>query len=84
MRPHSAEHSGCQQAHRPRVVYQHNHVYDKPFMTMFAEELPERLAPPIDQRWAHAEIDAGANIIMTPLRRSYRASIITTGLSFSI
>ncbi len=47
------------------IVYQHNHVYDKPFLTMFAEELPERLAPPDwIKKWTHAEIDAGANIIV--------------------
>jgi poly-gamma-glutamate capsule biosynthesis protein CapA/YwtB (metallophosphatase superfamily) len=47
------------------VVYQHNHVYDKPFLTMFAEELPDRLAPPDwIKKWTHAEIDAGANLIV--------------------
>lgn len=47
------------------IVYQHNHVYDKPFATIFAEELPDRLAPPDWVRtWAHAEIDAGANIVV--------------------
>src|SRR5579872_622862 len=47
------------------IVYQHNHVYDKPFLTMFAEELPERLEPPEwIKKWTHAEIDAGANIIV--------------------
>jgi poly-gamma-glutamate capsule biosynthesis protein CapA/YwtB (metallophosphatase superfamily) len=47
------------------IVYQHNHVYDKPFFTIFAEELPDRLAPPDwIKKWTHAEIDAGANIIV--------------------
>jgi len=47
------------------IVYQHNHVYDTPFATIFAEELPERLAPPDwIKTWAHAEIDAGANIVV--------------------
>ncbi len=47
------------------IVYQHNHVYDKPFATIFAEELPDRLAPPDwIKKWAHAEIDAGANIVV--------------------
>ncbi len=47
------------------IVYQHNHVYDKPFATIFAEELPDRLAPPAwIKKWAHAEIDAGANIVV--------------------
>jgi poly-gamma-glutamate capsule biosynthesis protein CapA/YwtB (metallophosphatase superfamily) len=47
------------------IVYQHNHVYDKPFATIFAEELSDRLAPPDwIKKWAHAEIDAGANIVV--------------------
>jgi len=47
------------------VVYQHNHVYDKVFATMFEEELPERLVPPEwIKKWTHAEIDAGADIIV--------------------
>ena len=28
------------------IVYEHNHVFDKPFRTIMLEELPERLAPP--------------------------------------
>jgi hypothetical protein len=28
------------------VVYQHNHVFDKPFGPMMQDELPERLVPP--------------------------------------
>jgi poly-gamma-glutamate synthesis protein (capsule biosynthesis protein) len=47
------------------VVYQHNHVFDKPFGTIMAEELPERLAPPDWLvKWTHAEVDAGADIIV--------------------
>ena len=47
------------------IVYQHNHVYDKPFATIFAEELPDRLVPPDwIKNWAHGEIDAGANIVV--------------------
>jgi poly-gamma-glutamate capsule biosynthesis protein CapA/YwtB (metallophosphatase superfamily) len=47
------------------MVYQHNHVYDKPFLTMFAEELPDRLVPPDwIKKWTHAEIDAGADLIV--------------------
>jgi poly-gamma-glutamate capsule biosynthesis protein CapA/YwtB (metallophosphatase superfamily) len=47
------------------VVYQHNHVFDKPFTTMMAEELPERLGPPEWlKKWAHDEVDAGADLIV--------------------
>jgi poly-gamma-glutamate capsule biosynthesis protein CapA/YwtB (metallophosphatase superfamily) len=47
------------------IVYQHNHVFDKPFQTIMLEELPERLAPPDWlKKWTHAEIDAGADIIV--------------------
>jgi len=47
------------------VVYEHNHVFDKPFATIMLEELPERLAPPDWlKKWTHAEIDAGADIIV--------------------
>jgi poly-gamma-glutamate synthesis protein (capsule biosynthesis protein) len=47
------------------IVYQHNHVFDKPFGIMMAEELPERLAPPDwVKKWTHAEVDAGADIIV--------------------
>lgn len=47
------------------IVYQHNHVYDKDFGTIFAEELPERLAPPDwIRKWTHAEVDAGADIVV--------------------
>ena len=47
------------------IVYEHNHVFDKPFITMLLEELPERQAPPgWLKNWTHAEVDAGADIIV--------------------
>ena len=47
------------------IVYEHNHVFDKPFRTIMLEELPERLGPPDWlKKWTHAEVDAGADIIV--------------------
>jgi poly-gamma-glutamate synthesis protein (capsule biosynthesis protein) len=47
------------------IVYQHNHVYDKNFGTIFAEELPDRLTPPDwIKKWAHAEVAAGADLVV--------------------
>jgi poly-gamma-glutamate capsule biosynthesis protein CapA/YwtB (metallophosphatase superfamily) len=48
------------------IVYQHNHVFsNRPFSEVFAEGLPERLAPPTWlKEWTHAEIDAGADIVV--------------------
>ena len=47
------------------IVYEHNHVFDKPFRTIMLEELPERLAPPDWlKKWTHAEVDAGADIVV--------------------
>ena len=48
------------------VVYQHNHVFSThSFSTVFTEGLPERLAPnPWLVKWTHAEIDAGADIVV--------------------
>ena len=47
------------------IVYEHNHVFDKPFRTIMLEELPERLRPPDWlKKWTHAEVDAGADIIV--------------------
>jgi poly-gamma-glutamate capsule biosynthesis protein CapA/YwtB (metallophosphatase superfamily) len=47
------------------IVYEHNHVFAKPFGTIMLEELPERLAPPDWlKKWTHAEVDAGADIIV--------------------
>ena len=46
------------------IVYEHNHVFDKPFRIIMLEELPERLVPPDWlKKWTHLEIDAGADII---------------------
>ena len=48
------------------IVYQHNHVFgNKSFATIFTEGLPERLAPnDWLKKWTHAEIDAGADIVV--------------------
>ena len=47
------------------IVYEHNHVFDRPFRTIMLEELPERLRPPEWlKKWTHAEVDAGADIIV--------------------
>jgi poly-gamma-glutamate capsule biosynthesis protein CapA/YwtB (metallophosphatase superfamily) len=48
------------------IVYQHNHVFgNRSFSTLFTEGMPERLAPnEWLQKWAHAEIDAGADLIV--------------------
>jgi poly-gamma-glutamate capsule biosynthesis protein CapA/YwtB (metallophosphatase superfamily) len=48
------------------IVYEHNHVFgDVPFTTMMLEELPERLRPAEWlKQWTHAEVDAGADIIV--------------------
>jgi poly-gamma-glutamate capsule biosynthesis protein CapA/YwtB (metallophosphatase superfamily) len=48
------------------IVYQHNHVFgNKSFSTLFNEGMPERLAPNAWLvKWTHAEVDAGADIIV--------------------
>jgi poly-gamma-glutamate capsule biosynthesis protein CapA/YwtB (metallophosphatase superfamily) len=48
------------------IVYQHNHVFSNhSFTTVFTEGLPERLAPnEWLKKWTHAEVDAGADIIV--------------------
>jgi poly-gamma-glutamate synthesis protein (capsule biosynthesis protein) len=48
------------------IVYQHNHVFgNKSFPTIFTEGLPERLAPnDWLKKWTHAEVDAGADIVV--------------------
>jgi poly-gamma-glutamate synthesis protein (capsule biosynthesis protein) len=47
------------------IVYEHNHIFPKPFLTMMVEELPERLVPPDWlKKWTHDEVDAGADIIV--------------------
>src|SRR6202795_2111685 len=48
------------------IVYQHNHVFgNHSFTTIFTEGMPERLAPnDWLKKWTHAEIDAGADIVV--------------------
>jgi poly-gamma-glutamate capsule biosynthesis protein CapA/YwtB (metallophosphatase superfamily) len=48
------------------IVYQHNHVFaNHSFTTIFTEGMHERLAPnEWLQKWTHAEVDAGADIIV--------------------
>ena len=48
------------------IVYQHNHVFGNlSFNTIFSEGMAERLAPNSWLvKWTHAEIDAGADIIV--------------------
>jgi poly-gamma-glutamate capsule biosynthesis protein CapA/YwtB (metallophosphatase superfamily) len=48
------------------IVYQHNHVFSShSFGTVFTEGLPERLVPnEWLVKWTHAEVDAGADIIV--------------------
>jgi poly-gamma-glutamate capsule biosynthesis protein CapA/YwtB (metallophosphatase superfamily) len=48
------------------IVYQHNHVFgNHSFATIFTEGLPERLAPnEWLRKWTHAEVDAGADIVV--------------------
>jgi poly-gamma-glutamate capsule biosynthesis protein CapA/YwtB (metallophosphatase superfamily) len=48
------------------IVYQHNHVFgNHSFTTIFTEGLPERLAPnEWLRKWTHAEVDAGADIVV--------------------
>jgi poly-gamma-glutamate synthesis protein (capsule biosynthesis protein) len=47
------------------IVYEHQHIFNKPFLTMMVEELPERLVPPDWlKKWTHDEVDAGADIIV--------------------
>jgi poly-gamma-glutamate synthesis protein (capsule biosynthesis protein) len=48
------------------VVYQHNHVFgSRSFATIFTEGMPERLVPnPWLRKWTHAEIDAGADVVV--------------------
>jgi poly-gamma-glutamate capsule biosynthesis protein CapA/YwtB (metallophosphatase superfamily) len=48
------------------IVYQHNHVFgNKAFSTIFSEGMAERLAPnEWVTTWTHAEIDAGADIVV--------------------
>ncbi|HTS65982.1 MAG TPA: CapA family protein [Candidatus Acidoferrales bacterium] len=48
------------------IVYQHNHVFgNRSFATLFNEGMEERLAPnDWLKRWTHAEVDAGADIVV--------------------
>lgn len=48
------------------IVYQHNHVFgNHSFSTIFSEGMPERLAPnDWLKKWTHAEVDAGADIVV--------------------
>jgi poly-gamma-glutamate capsule biosynthesis protein CapA/YwtB (metallophosphatase superfamily) len=48
------------------IVYQHNHVFSNhSFTNVFTEGLPERLAPNEWLiKWTHAEVDAGADIVV--------------------
>src|SRR5712671_7367928 len=48
------------------IVYQHNHIFgNHAFSTIFTEGMPERLAPnDWLKKWTHAEVDAGADIIV--------------------
>src|SRR3984957_8241403 len=48
------------------IVYQHNHVFgNHSFTTIFTEGMQERLAPnDWLKKWAHAEVDAGADIVV--------------------
>jgi poly-gamma-glutamate capsule biosynthesis protein CapA/YwtB (metallophosphatase superfamily) len=48
------------------IVYQHNHVFgNHSFATIFTEGMQERLAPNNWlKKWTHAEVDAGADIIV--------------------
>ena len=48
------------------VVYQHNHVFgNHSFATIFTEGMEERLAPnEWLKKWTHAEVDAGADIVV--------------------
>jgi poly-gamma-glutamate synthesis protein (capsule biosynthesis protein) len=48
------------------IVYQHNHVFgNHSFSTIFTEGMQERLAPDDWLRkWTHAEVDAGADIVV--------------------
>jgi len=48
------------------IVYQHNHVFgNHSFSTIFGEGMAERLAPnEWLVKWTHAEIDAGADVVV--------------------
>jgi poly-gamma-glutamate capsule biosynthesis protein CapA/YwtB (metallophosphatase superfamily) len=48
------------------IAYQHNHVFgNHAFSTIFTEGMQERLAPnDWLKKWTHAEVDAGADIVV--------------------
>lgn len=47
------------------ISYHHNHTYDKNFVQMMRQQMPERLVPPPwVYQWAHAQIDAGADMVV--------------------
>ena len=47
------------------IAYQHNHIFNQNFTALFREEMPERLVPPAwIRKWAHDEVDAGADIVV--------------------
>jgi len=48
------------------IVYQHNHVFsNRSFATIFTEGMAERLVPSDWlKKWVHAEVDAGADIVV--------------------
>lgn len=48
------------------IVYQHNHIFSNhSFTNVFTEGLQERLAPnDWLKKWTHAEVDAGADIVV--------------------
>lgn len=48
------------------IVYQHNHVFSNhSFATIFTEGMQERLGPnDWLKKWTHAEVDAGADIVV--------------------
>jgi poly-gamma-glutamate synthesis protein (capsule biosynthesis protein) len=48
------------------IVYQHNHIFgNHSFSTIFTEGMQERLAPnDWLKHWTHAEVDAGADIVV--------------------
>jgi poly-gamma-glutamate capsule biosynthesis protein CapA/YwtB (metallophosphatase superfamily) len=55
-------------AHADIVIsYQHNHTFNNhPFRQVMGEGLPERLVPPNwVRKWAHQQIDAGADIVVS-------------------
>lgn len=47
------------------ISYHHNHVYDVNFVQMMRQQMPHRLVPPPwVKTWSHAQIDAGADMVV--------------------